>query len=124
MAVCTNVLVSIPADLCNGNIADVRLRKERPFRKLRISKNLRKSRIRVVQIEVVGCQIRSINCGKSIITAENFGALIALYSEIGGHVLTPFLGTCLGWQDEVAVCCLQGGLPMRIVADEGEAERD
>ena len=28
-------------------------------------------------------------------------------------VLTPFLGTCLGWQDKVAVRCLQSGLPMR-----------
>jgi len=31
---------------------------------------------------------------KGIITAENFGALMISYSEIGGHVLTPFLGTC------------------------------
>ena len=58
---------------------------------------------------------------KGIITAENFGALIVLYSETGGHVLTPFLGTCLGWQDKVAVRC---GLPMRMVADEGEVECD
>jgi len=36
-------------------------------------------------------------------------------------VLTPFLGTCLGWQDRVAVRC---GLPMRMVADEGEVECD
>ena len=39
-------------------------------------------------------------------------------------LLTPFLGTCLGWQDKVAVRCLQSGLPMRMVADEGEVERD
>jgi len=26
-----------------------------------------------------------------MITAENFGALMISYSEIGGHVLTPFL---------------------------------
>ena len=58
---------------------------------------------------------------KGIITAENFGALMILYSEIGGHVLTPFLGTCLGWQDRVAVRC---GLLMRMVADEGEVECD
>ena len=38
--------------------------------------------------------------------------------------MTPFLGTCLGWQDKVAVRCLQGKLPMRMVADEGEVERD
>jgi len=40
------------------------------------------------------------------------------------HLLTPFLGTCLGWQDKVAVRCLQSRLPMRMVADEGEVERD
>jgi len=28
---------------------------------------------------------------KGIITAENYGALMILYFEIGGHVLTPFL---------------------------------
>ena len=59
--------------------------------------------------------------GKGIITAENFGALIVLYSETGGHVLTPFLSTCPGWQDRVAVRC---GLLMRMVADEGEVEYD
>ena len=31
---------------------------------------------------------------KGIITAENFGASMISYSKIGGHVLTPFLGTC------------------------------
>jgi len=56
--------VGTSADLCNGNIADVRLRKECSFKRLEISRNLRKSRIRVVRIEVVGYQIRSINCGK------------------------------------------------------------
>ena len=45
------------------------------------------------------------------------------YSEFQ-WLLTPFLGTCLGWQDKVAVRCLQSGLPMRMVADEGEVERD
>ena len=64
VAVCTNILVSTSADLCNSIIADVRLREKCPFRKLGISRNLRRNRIRVVQIEVVGCQIRSINCGK------------------------------------------------------------
>ena len=39
-------------------------------------------------------------------------------------LLTPFLGTCLGWQNKVAVRCLQGKLPMRMVADEGKVERD
>ena len=37
------------------------------------------------------------------------------------NLLTPFLGTCLGWQDRVAVRC---GLLMRMVADEGEVECD
>jgi len=32
---------------------------------------------------------------KGIITGENLGALMILYSEIGGHVLTPFLDTYL-----------------------------
>ena len=40
------------------------------------------------------------------------------------HVLTPFLGTCPGWQDKTAVFSLQDELPMRVVADEGEVERD
>jgi len=63
--------------------------------KLRISRNLQKNRIGVVRLEAVCYQLRSINCGKKgIITAENFGALMISYSEIGGHVLTPFLGTC------------------------------
>ena len=66
-------------------------------------------------------RLGALIAGKGIITAENFGALIVLYSETGGHVLTPFLGTCLGWQDKVAVRC---GLPMRMVADEGEVECD
>ena len=41
--------------------------------------------------------------------------------ELGKILLTPFLDTCLGWQDKVAVRC---GLPMRMVADEGEVECD
>ena len=61
---------------------------------------------------------------KGIITEENFGALTILYSEIGGHVLTPFLDTCPGWQDKVAVCYLQDELPIRMVADEGEVGCD
>ena len=69
-------------------------------------------------------RLGTLIAGKGIITAENFGALIVLYSEIGGHVLTPFLGTCLGWLDKVAVRCLRSGLPMKMVADEREVERD
>ena len=40
---------------------------------------------------------------------------------VGMDMLTPFLGTCPGWQDRVAVQC---GLLMRMVADEGEVECD
>jgi hypothetical protein len=40
------------------------MRRKCPFRKLRISRNLQENRIGVVQIEVVGYQIRSINCGE------------------------------------------------------------
>jgi len=47
-----------------------------------------------------GCLDLAINCcQKEIImkraplSAENFGALIILYSKIGGHMLTPFLDT-------------------------------
>jgi len=32
---------------------------------------------------------------KGIITEENFRVLMILYSEIGGHVLTPFFGMYL-----------------------------
>jgi len=39
-------------------------------------------------------------------------------------MLTPFLGTCTGWQNKMAVCGLQDELPMRIVADKGKVERD
>jgi len=49
-----------------------------------------------------GCLDLVINCCQKRITAkrvsllgENFGALIILYSEIGGHVLTPFFDTYL-----------------------------
>jgi len=64
---------------------------------------------------------------KGILTAENFGALMISYSEIGGHVLTPFLDTYLG-----SIECgsarqgsghwSAGELPMRVVADEETAE--
>ena len=66
-------------------------------------------------------RLGALIAGEGIITAENFGALIVLYSETGGHVLTPFLGTCPGWQDRVAVRC---GLLVRMVADEGKVECD
>jgi hypothetical protein len=69
-------------------------------------------------------RLGALIAGKGIITAENFGALMISYSEIGGHVLTPFLGTCPGRQDKTTVFCLQDELPMRMVADEGEVERD
>ena len=64
---------------------------------------------------------------KGIITAENFRALIISYSEIGGHVLIPFLDTYPG-----SVECgsarksnsnwYAGELPMRVVTDEKTAE--
>ena len=64
---------------------------------------------------------------KGIITAENFGALMISYSEIGGHVLTPFLDMYPG-----SVECRSarkgnsdwsvGELPIRVVADEETAE--
>ena len=46
----------------------------------------------------------------------------ALGKEI--FLLTPFLGTCPGWQDKMTVCGLQDELPMRMVADKGEVGRD
>jgi len=39
-------------------------------------------------------------------------------------LLTPFLGTCPGWQDKMIVCGLRDELPMRMVADKGEVGRD
>jgi hypothetical protein len=64
---------------------------------------------------------------KGIITVENFGALTISYSEIGGHVLTPFLDTYSG-----SVECRSarkgnsdwsaGELPMRVVTDEETTE--
>ena len=43
-----DVLVSPSTAFCNGNIADERLKWRYPFRKLRISRNMRRNRIRVV----------------------------------------------------------------------------
>jgi len=64
---------------------------------------------------------------KGINTVENFGALMISYSEIGGHVLTPFLDTY-----PISVECRSarkgnsdwsaGELPIRVVADEETAE--
>ena len=31
---------------------------------------------------------------RQTLSGVNFGALMVLYSEIGGHVLTPFFCTC------------------------------
>ena len=59
------VLVRPSAALYNGNIADGRLMRRCPFGRLRISRNLRRNRIRVVQIKAVGYQIGRINCGKA-----------------------------------------------------------
>ena len=60
-----DVLVSLSASPCNGNIADVRLKWKCPFGRLRISRNLQRNRIRVVQIKAIGYHIRSINRGKA-----------------------------------------------------------
>ena len=62
---------------------------------MRVSRDLRKNQIRIAQIKDIGYQIGALIGEKDIITAENLGALMISYSEIGGHVLTPFLGTCL-----------------------------
>ena len=62
----TNVLVSPSASPCNGSIADMRLKWNFPFEKLRISRDLRENRIKVVQNKAVGYQIKSINCGKRV----------------------------------------------------------
>jgi len=48
----------------------------------------------------------------SMVTQDTYKVFIQVLPPCG-RVLTPFLGTCLGWQDKVAVRCLQSGLPMR-----------
>jgi len=63
---------------------------------------------------------------KGIITAENFGVLMISYSETGGHVLTPFLGTCPGSVKYKSAgqgkgSWSAGELPMKVVADEETA---
>ena len=60
-----DVLISPSANPCNSSIVDARLKWKCPFGKLRISRDLRKDQIRVVQIKAVGYQIGSINCGKA-----------------------------------------------------------
>jgi len=60
-----NVLANPSAGLCNSNIADGRLKWRCSCGKLRISRNLRRNRIKVVQIKVVGYQIERINCRKT-----------------------------------------------------------
>ena len=64
---------------------------------------------------------------KGIIVAENFGALMISYSEIGGHVLAPFLDTYPGSVECGSARQSNGywsieGLPMRAVADVKTAE--
>ena len=59
---------------------------------------------------------------KGIIVAENFGALMISYSEIGWHVLAPFLDTYPGLVEYGSARQSNGywsveGLPMRAVAD-------
>ena len=60
---------------------------------------------------------------KGIITAENFGALMISYSEIGGHVLAPFLDTYPGSVEYGSARKGNSGwsagkLLIRVVADE------
>ena len=92
-----DVLVSPSAAFCNGNIDDGRLKWRCPFGKLRISRDLQKNRIRVVQIEVVGYQDGSINYGnrhhycrefRSIndLILRNWGACV---DTVFGHVSWP-----------------------------------
>ena len=60
----------------------------------------------------------------------NFGALMILYSEIGGHVLTPFLDTYLltrtwglvkyGSADDATVTSLQGSCRWRWLPMKGQ----
>jgi len=65
---------------------------------------------------------------KGIITAENFGALMISYSEIGGHVLAPFLDTYPGSVGRESARQgnshrSAGKLPMEVVTD-GESADD
>jgi len=56
---------------------------------------------------------------EGIITAENVEALMISYSEIGGHVLTPFLDTYPGSVEVKIGKIGQQQLVCRKVADEG-----
>ena len=103
MAVCTNVLISPSAGLCNGNIADVRLKRKCPFRKLRISRDLQKNRIGVIQIEVVGYQIRSINREKRHHYCREFQSINDVILRNWGHVLTPVEGISKGYPQRCAL---------------------
>jgi len=60
-----DVLVSPSVSPCNGNIADARLKWKCPFGRLRISRNLQRNRIRVIQVKAISYQIGSVNCGKA-----------------------------------------------------------
>ena len=49
---------------------------------------------------------------------------VLIVQIIGGCLLIPFLGTCPGRQDKTAVFCLHDEVLIRMVADEGDIERD
>jgi hypothetical protein len=41
----------------------------------------------------INCCQKEIIVKRASLSGENFGALMILYSKIGGHMLTPFLDT-------------------------------
>ena len=69
-------------------------------------------------------RLGALIAGKRHHYCREFRSINSFILRNWGHVLTPFLGTCPGWQDKTAVCGLQDELPMRMVADKGEVERD
>ena len=102
----------------------MRPKRKCPFGKLRILRDLQENRVRVVQIKVVGYQIRNINCGRrhhycrefrstndSIL--RNWGACV---DTVFGHV-SMFGRVQAG---RIGRRCFV----YRVVADEGEIERD
>jgi len=88
----TSILVSPSANLGNGNIADVRLKRKCSFVKLRILRDLQKNRVRVVQIEVVGYRVRSINCGKRHHYCREFRSINDFILQNWGACVDTVLG--------------------------------
>ena len=89
-------LLGPSAALSNGNIVDGRIWWRCPVRE--VEKFQESAEESDQGCSDLGCRLPSWenSLRKDIITAENFGALMISYSEIGGHVLTPFLDTCPG----------------------------